>query len=163
MTQDQDSTAPLVAIYALCDPETGDVRYIGQSRDPAGRLRGHLSERGVPGVHGAWLQALHQRALKPVLRVLAMVPQAQAADAERRQIALHCARGCDLTNIRYNPAQSPRQAGRQTATGDVWISVRLPRPVLAQIKARLGRDGPSISWIVRKMLIEATQDNPLNA
>lgn len=32
------------SIYALSDPRTGEVRYVGKANDPKGRLRGHLGE-----------------------------------------------------------------------------------------------------------------------
>jgi len=35
-------TAP--CIYALTDPSTGEVRYIGKANDPSARLKSHLMD-----------------------------------------------------------------------------------------------------------------------
>lgn len=34
----------MASIYALCDPDTAEVRYIGKANDPAGRLRSHIRD-----------------------------------------------------------------------------------------------------------------------
>lgn len=33
-----------VTIYALCDPDTNEVRYIGQTVNMAMRLQGHMAD-----------------------------------------------------------------------------------------------------------------------
>lgn len=34
----------MASIYALVDPDTGELRYIGKANDPAKRLKGHMRE-----------------------------------------------------------------------------------------------------------------------
>ena len=65
-------TKPLTHIYGLIDPRNHQVKYVGQSRNPEGRLRGHMgaSVRGTKPVH-AWLCDLHPA--PPLLVVLEAV------------------------------------------------------------------------------------------
>ena len=79
-------TKPLTHIYGLIDPRNHQVKYVGQSRNPEGRLRSHLAlaRRGKDGFFGRpaparreakpvylWLRDLHPAL--PVLVVLEAV------------------------------------------------------------------------------------------
>lgn len=89
-------------IYALRCPETGAVRYIGKSNDPARRLNAHVSRAISTGEqhHSAnWIRALVARGLRPDLEVLAKVsPIEDWRDVERAYIAKAREAGLDLTN-----------------------------------------------------------------
>ena len=56
-------------IYGLIDPRDHQIKYVGQSRNPEGRLLGHLSAavRGTKPVH-TWL-----RSLRPTLPLLVIL------------------------------------------------------------------------------------------
>lgn len=51
-----------VFIYGLIDPDTHEVRYVGQTRLPEARLKDHLSaaRAGKEGPHYDWLRQLTQ-------------------------------------------------------------------------------------------------------
>lgn len=86
------------AIYALCDPRTGEVRYVGKANKPEARLKSHLRDarrRATPVYH--WVAKLQREGLTPELRVLAWTDDWCAE--ERRQIAEHRAQGCRLLNV----------------------------------------------------------------
>lgn len=56
-------------IYALCDPITQEVRYVGKSTNPTKRLRSHLNEKGE--THKIrWIQSLLNTGEAPYLRIL---------------------------------------------------------------------------------------------
>lgn len=76
-------------IYALCCPVTSEVRYVGKTIDPARRLRHHMSEaRRLPHLHKSrWIKTLVAEGLRPMIKVLEVVPEAEWEAAERRWIA----------------------------------------------------------------------------
>lgn len=85
-------------IYALLDPETGAVRYIGQSIRPLERLKNHINEQS--NCHRShWLQSLKRKGLKPELRILESVAgEWPWQEAERYWIARGRREGWPLTN-----------------------------------------------------------------
>lgn len=89
-------------IYALCDPRNGEIRYIGKTNDPKGRLRSHINQAkmGRYRHHTAnWLRSLIAIGLKPDLIVIYEVAPPQTwQDAERSAISAALKRGCRLTN-----------------------------------------------------------------
>lgn len=88
-------------IYALCDPRTGRVRYIGKARDPVYRWQQHRRGencRGVRTHRASWLDSLRRDGLAPVLRILAVVTIEEWRAAECAWIAHAKALGHDLVN-----------------------------------------------------------------
>jgi hypothetical protein len=65
-----------ITIYGLVDPNTHEVRYVGQARDPIQRFLGHISEApsGLKPIH-AWIRSLHP--LRPVWVLLEAVKPRQ--------------------------------------------------------------------------------------
>ena len=85
-------------IYALCDPVTGDIRYIGKAQDSQKRLKSHLRDarrRSTPVYE--WLNSLTSKGLLPSVTVLEVSENWE--EAERRQIELSRARGDSLLNV----------------------------------------------------------------
>lgn len=88
-------------IYALCEPGTRTVRYIGKADDPKKRLRDHRSssvKKKTP--LGEWLRSLILRAESPDLIILRGVPVDLWEIAEERYIRL--ARGCGMDLVNSN-------------------------------------------------------------
>ena len=88
-----------VFIYALCDPRTFEVRYVGKSNNPYLRLRwGHLRDKNsTHKVH--WIQYLLKIGLKPTIQILEQCEESIWQDRERFCISFHknvCK--CALTN-----------------------------------------------------------------
>jgi hypothetical protein len=82
-------------IYALCDPDTEEVRYIGKTVNYPRRINAHYNEKRT--THKCrWLKSLNGRF--PVVKLLETIPEDQWEEAEKRQIKLHKEMGCDLTN-----------------------------------------------------------------
>lgn len=87
-----------VAIYGLCDPATGRIRYVGRSTQPQERLRQHLREarderRGYRKCR--WIRSL---AAAPTLRILDWVAPDDAVRAEGYWIRRLTRGGCRLVN-----------------------------------------------------------------
>lgn len=75
-----------VWIYGLEDPRTGEIRYVGRSANPEGRMAGHCSVSAARAVYD-WTSELRQLGLKPILRFLLQVkPGEDAARAEGDEI-----------------------------------------------------------------------------
>lgn len=87
-------------IYALCEPDTGEVRYIGKADRPKVRVTEHLREaKKFPNTNKSqWLALFRPRRARPGLIILQEVPHAGWQDAERYQIWLAKSCGVRLTN-----------------------------------------------------------------
>lgn len=87
-------------IYALCEPGTRTIRYIGKSNDPETRLRyGHLLDSVKLTTHlGRWLQRVLRESLTPSLVILAEVSKQSWKMEEQRYIANARMLGMDLVN-----------------------------------------------------------------
>jgi hypothetical protein len=56
-------------IYALCEPETSQIRYVGMSINVLERYRQHCARRTNTHL-GCWITSLRRRGLKPLLMIL---------------------------------------------------------------------------------------------
>lgn len=86
-------------IYALKDPRTDKIRYIGKANDPDERYRNHINKCRDKNTHKRnWINNLRQEKLKPILEVLEEVPIEQWKDYEKMYIKKYINEGCDLMN-----------------------------------------------------------------
>jgi hypothetical protein len=103
-------------IYALIDPRTEAVRYVGQTTKPIEvRLAGHLAAP-APLVKG-WIEELAVEGRRPeITPIREQVPTAELDLAEREEIALHATSG-DLLNVASNAVGNAkrRKASREEA------------------------------------------------
>ena len=88
-------------IYALCEPNTGVVRYVGKSDDPERRYRNHIYQarhrtRSFPS--GDWIKGLIDSGEKPELTILEETTQDNWQNAEIQWIAYYRENGNDLLN-----------------------------------------------------------------
>ena len=93
-------TASTCEIYALCDPVSGEIRYVGKANCSVKRLTGHLRDakrKDTPVCR--WIRKLGISSLVPALQILETVPASEWKDAERRLIGLHRAAGTRLLNV----------------------------------------------------------------
>ena len=87
-------------IYALCDPDTNEVRYVGKADNPTERYKAHLLTVGRPNTHRkAWVQSLIRQGKKPLLKLLEEVTGDNWRERERWWIAEMRHRGARLTNL----------------------------------------------------------------
>jgi len=88
-------------IYALRDPDTDAVRYVGATRrPPKQRIAGHLYAPTNSGM-AAWLTSLREAGRKPVFQILEEVkPAYNWPPREKFWVSHLLSRGCDLLNAR---------------------------------------------------------------
>lgn len=86
-------------IYALVDPRTGIIRYVGKTTNPSFRLEGHLRDRRRCE-RVKWLRELKHANLEPVMVILEVVhAPVRWQDREVFWIAMGRELGWDLTNV----------------------------------------------------------------
>lgn len=89
-------------IYALIDPETQLVRYVGKANNPACRFSGHLNPRCLRAntYKNKWINKLISKGLKPELRILEEVSVTEWQEKEIYWIAHYReVSGTKLTNL----------------------------------------------------------------
>lgn len=134
-----------IALYALCDPISGKMRYIGYSNAVKRRYRKHC--RAVDHTHrDCWIRSLAKKGMTPSLKMLAVV-----GDHEIAVIAMLRRRGLKLTNgtrggdgvIGHTPSAETRakisaaHAGKRL-TEEQKAKLRVPKPPrTAEHRARL--------------------------
>lgn len=84
-------------IYALIDPSSGEVRYVGKTTDPRCRLRRHRTEQGHNKRH-KWLKELTIAGQEPQLRILEQTDQESWQGREQWWIAHMRLLGNELVN-----------------------------------------------------------------
>jgi len=90
-----------VYIYALAEPDTQAIRYIGKSQDPWKRYINHLHWTAASTI-AKWCNALAKHGQKPCLRILHEVAPGDDADFwEQAFLRLHRWQGTRLLNNRY--------------------------------------------------------------
>ncbi len=103
-----------VYIYALCDPDNNDIRYIGQSVDTVSRLSGHMTECETNnGKKALWLRELKEQGKKPNILILETCDNDVAYKREMYYIKKYRKSGLILNDKRrtHNPKRTERPEG----------------------------------------------------
>lgn len=97
-------------IYALIDPDSGQIAYIGMTRNPEQRALRHREIDPSNPAKTMWMQGLRARGLLPPMRILEAVQgKTQALEREARWIE-----ACERAGIRLLNQQSlPRHTGTE--------------------------------------------------
>ena len=120
-------------IYALTDPRTEQVRYIGKTSHALDwRLKKHIAaartRKGTYLLH--WLRQLQDEGLSPDIQLLTMVAKVRWQETERAWIAFGRERGWPLTNSTEggeglcDPAPYVRRKLAEAAEGNTYASGR---------------------------------------
>lgn len=92
----------MVYLYALIDPLTNQIRYIGYTTHPKTRLRHHVNncDKGkYKNTHkGKWINKLLSLGVKPVYKQLAEVEKLEYAKLLEMEMISHYRSFCELTN-----------------------------------------------------------------
>jgi len=115
-----------VQIYALCQPQTGEIKYIGKANNADKRYKSHLREcrrRRTPVY--LWINKLLKNNLLPQLKVLTVVAVDKWEEIERKYIATHREFIGDLLNVAdggdepHCPIEVRRKNGKKAAVSRV--------------------------------------------
>lgn len=132
-------------VYQLLDPVTREPRYVGRTRTPAIRRRGHRTRR--PGKRSAvneWHRRLSFHGLRAVMRILeGPVPYSDAARREEAWRQAHLQAGCELLNA--VPCVDGLHEGRE---GWTW------QEALSEVRALVTRLGVGINYPTRRQFAD---------
>lgn len=117
-------------IYALIDPRTGDVRYVGATTDVQRRLREHLRRKEFRYC-SRWIQSLLAEGLTPCVWVLEVVGDGWQR-AERRWIEMFRGLGMAECNI--------ADGGEGTSPGSTKSAETRAKISAAATRWQTGRD-----------------------
>ena len=87
-----------VFIYALSDPRTNEIRYVGKAKNATRRFSQHISNSET-GKKAAWIRGLISLSLRPCLDVLQVVSENEWEESEQWWISYLRSIGCPLLNI----------------------------------------------------------------
>jgi hypothetical protein len=87
-----------VYLYALKDPITQEVRYVGQSNQPLRRLAEHLTDHQNNQAKAAWIEDLRSQNKEPLIEILEEVQGKDTPEREVWWIAHYQWQGHHLTN-----------------------------------------------------------------
>ena len=77
-------------IYALLEPTTLEVRYIGKTINPKNRLVGHINEsKYFDHYRARWIKSLTSKGLKPLFKILKICPLIEFVKYETEFIKLY--------------------------------------------------------------------------
>ena len=152
------------SIYALIDPRTNLVRYVGKSQNPATRLRRHIHEanKGNTTHKCCWIASLLHLNLKPILSILEVCEHAVWKEREIYWIAFYRELGADLTNCKdggdgieptpeVRAKMSAARKGKVPANKNKRASEETRAKLSAAAKARHERDREYCLANVQKM------------
>lgn len=123
-------------VYALLEPRTGKMRYIGCTSDPRDRLRKHCCAQRGSNPRTCWLTTLRKSGLRPIFKTLCVLPDRESG---RRVEALLTARykqlGVRLTNDEIEARLRPASETEKAKLKNAWNDERRVR-VSAKLKGR---------------------------
>jgi hypothetical protein len=149
------SFVPTSGVYALVDPRTSRVMYIGKSIDIDYRYRQHLNSDSFDGNRAKhrWVEELKALGLVPKLVIIAEAPWPSSDDVEKQYIKIYKATGqCELN--RASGGMGNRSASKlSNSHRDDWFQVgrriKAVREEILEIAMEAGRlGGPKMSSLV---------------
>lgn len=98
-------------IYALTDPRTDEIRYIGKAKNLKRRFGHHMVADGSNSEKDSWMQELINVGLMPSFKTLETVEaRKDANEREAYWIRYYAERGERLTNIVHHNKRNKRIA-----------------------------------------------------
>lgn len=143
----------MIEIYALCDPESGEVRYVGKAQNAKERHKRHLNERHLGRPVNNWVKSLLSNGKIPTFKILAYCPPEKWEQEERYWIAEYRKKG-NLLNLADGgamPSQTKEQRKKaarasyraQLNKHPAWRAHVKAKQDLARLYARFSKDTKS--------------------
>jgi len=88
-----------VYIYALIDPTTKEIRYIGKTIKPEARLSAHMAAKDANRHKCNWIKKLKRNGKKPVMEIIEVTSDDKWKQRETYWIHKCIDDGCRLTNL----------------------------------------------------------------
>lgn len=108
------SSAKFVYIYALIDPITNELRYIGKTINIKKRLSRHITERNLfDSYKDRWIRKLVDLSYKPIIIVIDYVLENEWEYWEKFYISYYKMIGCRLTNGTIGGITMPSNKGKK--------------------------------------------------
>lgn len=86
-----------IYIYALIDPKSDEIRYIGYTKNLGRRLSGHLTDKS--STHKTnWIKSLIKKKQRPLIEIIDEVSESEKNFWEQHYISLYKSWGVRLTN-----------------------------------------------------------------
>jgi predicted GIY-YIG superfamily endonuclease len=96
-------------VYALTDPRTDIVAYVGITNNPNARLQEHISCTGPNDEKKTWVRKLQEEGYEPRMKILEVVDtKGEATAREKYWIQHYTSTGMSITNIRSKPKATPK-------------------------------------------------------
>jgi group I intron endonuclease len=136
-------------IYALCEPDTGAIRYIGKSSSGLKRARAHEYAGNLKRSKGLcrnWIVSLHNKGLRPLAEVVEYhTNHADLIEAEKFYISYFRSLGFNLTNMTDGGEGCPgrklskeaRERLRQVNLGNKHSLGKKKAPVSKEVRLRM--------------------------
>lgn len=91
-------------VYALSDPRTRQVRYVGMAKNAYRRYAQHLNEPHTNEYKNAWMDEIMKAGTAPLLTILeSCVEESAIREREKYWIQHYLRQGVPLTNIHHAP------------------------------------------------------------
>jgi len=125
-------------VYALVDPRTAEVRYVGKTIRGVERIREHTQSSSLDREEtykARWIRSLRRDGLAPVIRILEAQPtRKQLNEAEVRWIAYGRESGWPLTNLTDGGEGA---LGRNPESIAKFRAKMIGHPVSAETRAKI--------------------------
>lgn len=143
-------------IYALCDPDTSIVRYIGKSDEPQKRYLNHLKDK--KRTHKVnWIKSLKSHNKKPFLKIIEKVKKSLWEKAEKKWIKHY-------RNIYGNKLTNTTEGGEGiNHTPEICLKISIAKmghKVSEETKRKLSKPRPDPEY--RKKLSEIHKGLPIS-
>ncbi len=142
-------------IYALLDPRTDEIRYIGKTVNPNARLRQHIKTRRTVTHCTLWIDTLLAESVKPVMKVLETCDKSNGSTQERWWIAEGKKAGLRLTNLTDGGEGVTMTPERKKHLSELFTGRKISEEQKAKISASLM--GHSTSEKTREVLLKGSK------
>lgn len=122
-----------VEIYALTEPNSGEVRYIGKANDAQKRFKSHMREMRRKTPVYCWIGALRKKGQIPSLSILEVCNSENWCDVERAAIAAARREGARLLNVAEGGDEPYCSKEVRAENGRKAVKARVATPFKAQV------------------------------